>query len=95
MKKRSFAIVSMALLADTDAPESPNEIEVTKTNGSTLSIPVFVQSFKDRESFINSIVEAANSIWNIHQEVVSDNEEIEEAEMVLALSSDIPTEELN
>lgn len=73
MKKRSYVVLSMAIVRDTDAPKTDEEIIVIKKNGDMMDVPVCVQSFKNKEEFVKEITERASRLWDLHEKIIEEN----------------------
>lgn len=73
MKKRSYVVLSMAIVRDTDAPKTDEEIIVVKKNGDMMDVPVCVQSFKNKEEFVKEITERASRLWDLHEKIIEEN----------------------
>ena len=92
MKKVSFGVISMGVVADVDAPQVKSSVSIMKTDGDYVHLPEGVKYFRNKEDFIS---ESASRLWDLHNKIMEDNREIEEAEKVLASLGDVPISELN
>lgn len=73
MKKRSFVVLSMAVVRDIDAPKTEDELIIVKKDGTMIDVPVCVQSFKNKEDFVKEMTDKASRLWDLHEKIIEEN----------------------